>query len=315
MNYGYTSLCDALGSPRKMTNESGTVVWTGAYQPFGEMLAGSGNVHGFTGKELDAETGLNYFCQRYYDSQIGRFMTLDPIDDKNGSSPYAYCSNNPLKFTDPTGEKFSDIEMEEKYWFMKDYGMWKAGMTHCYTGWVPKNWFLGSSAELDPDFWAKGWDYHCSSDEVAYTLLWLSMMEWDVLTSSGWQHVNIGEWIKANDIQIRILNEELIPAGVGGYTTSFYDKSIVLSGKIRNDLTLFTSVLAHEATHKFLCYSDSRYRNVKQWSPGWTDSEIIAYSMQINLFGKAVAPEQVNHWRGVLIAFLWWRYWGYKFPE
>ncbi|MEO0127138.1 MAG: RHS repeat-associated core domain-containing protein [candidate division WOR-3 bacterium] len=166
MNYGYTSLCDALGSPRKMTNESGTVVWTGAYQPFGEMLAGSGNVHGFTpleistlltgqaGKELDAEMGFNYFCQRYYDSQIGRFMTLDPIDDKNGSSPYAYCSNNPLKFTDPTGEKFSDIEMEEKYWFMKDYGMWKAGMTHCYTGWVPKNWFLGSSAELDPDFWA-----------------------------------------------------------------------------------------------------------------------------------------------------------------
>ncbi|MEO0124249.1 MAG: RHS repeat-associated core domain-containing protein [candidate division WOR-3 bacterium] len=71
--------CDALGSPRKMTNESGVVVWTGAYQPFGEMLAGSGNVHGFTGKELDAETGLNYFCLRYYDSQIGRFITLDPF--------------------------------------------------------------------------------------------------------------------------------------------------------------------------------------------------------------------------------------------
>ncbi|MEO0189850.1 MAG: RHS repeat-associated core domain-containing protein, partial [candidate division WOR-3 bacterium] len=97
------------------------------HQPFGEMLADYGGVHGFTGKELDSESGLNYFCQRYYDSQIGRFMTLDPIDDKNGSSPYAYCSNNPLKFTDPTGEKFSDIEMEKKYWFMKDYGMWKAG--------------------------------------------------------------------------------------------------------------------------------------------------------------------------------------------
>ena len=55
---------DALGSPRKMTNESGSVSWTGAYYPFGEMLSGEGNVHGFTGKELDSEMGLNYFCQR-----------------------------------------------------------------------------------------------------------------------------------------------------------------------------------------------------------------------------------------------------------
>jgi len=77
--YGYENHCDALGSPRKMTDENGAVRWTGAYYPFGEMITGSGNVHGFTGKELDSETGLNYFCQRYYDSQIGRFMTLDPF--------------------------------------------------------------------------------------------------------------------------------------------------------------------------------------------------------------------------------------------
>ena len=94
--------CDALGSPRKMTNESGSVVWTGAYQPFGEMIVGSGDVHGFTGKELDSETGLNYFCLRYYDPQIGRFMTLDPINKPTVSS-YEYCYNNPLRYTDPSG--------------------------------------------------------------------------------------------------------------------------------------------------------------------------------------------------------------------
>ncbi len=93
--------CDALGSPRKMTDESGTVTWTNAYYPFGEMIVGSGDVHGFTGKELD-ETGLNYFCLRYYDTQIGRFITLDPINKPTVSS-YEYCYNNPLRYTDPSG--------------------------------------------------------------------------------------------------------------------------------------------------------------------------------------------------------------------
>jgi RHS repeat-associated protein len=63
---------------------------------------GGVNTHGFTGKELDTEMGLNYFCLRYYDPQIGRFMTLDPVDQK-GASPYAYCFNNPLTSLDPTG--------------------------------------------------------------------------------------------------------------------------------------------------------------------------------------------------------------------
>ncbi|MGD8978493.1 MAG: RHS repeat-associated core domain-containing protein, partial [candidate division WOR-3 bacterium] len=94
--------CDALGSPRKMTNELGTATWTATYYPFGEMTAGSNNTHGFTGKEFDSEIGLNYFCQRYYDPQIGRFTSLDP-QDSPASSPYAYCANNPLRFTDPTG--------------------------------------------------------------------------------------------------------------------------------------------------------------------------------------------------------------------
>ncbi len=103
----YINHCDALGSPRKMTNESGTVVWTGAYQPFGEMITGSGNVHGFTGKEVDSEMGLNYFCQRYYDPQLGRFMTLDPfggyIELPQTQMRYGYCVNNPLKYIDPLG--------------------------------------------------------------------------------------------------------------------------------------------------------------------------------------------------------------------
>ncbi len=115
--------CDALGSPRKMTDESGTVTWTNAYYPFGEMIVGSGDVHGFTGKELD-ETGLNYFCLRYYDTQIGRFITLDPfggyIELPQTQNRYAYCINNPLKYIDPLGL----IPPEELLWLDEGLITW-----------------------------------------------------------------------------------------------------------------------------------------------------------------------------------------------
>ncbi len=105
----------------KMTDENGITTWTGAYQPFGEMITGSGNVHGFTGKELDAEMGLNYFCQRLYDSQIGRFMTLDPfggyIELPQTQMRYGYCMNNPLKYIDPLG-----LDGDDDYWRLpEDY--------------------------------------------------------------------------------------------------------------------------------------------------------------------------------------------------
>ena len=90
-----------------MTDERGSTVWSAIYYPFGEMTAGSNNTHGFTGKEFDSEMGLNYFCQRYYDPEIGRFMTLDPfagyIELPQSQNRYAYCIGNPLKYIDPLG--------------------------------------------------------------------------------------------------------------------------------------------------------------------------------------------------------------------
>ena len=65
----------------------------------------------FTGKERDAESGLDYFGARYYGSSMGRFMSPDPviITPERLASPqelnlYAYGANNPLRFIDPTGE-------------------------------------------------------------------------------------------------------------------------------------------------------------------------------------------------------------------
>jgi RHS repeat-associated protein len=54
----------------------------------------------FTGKELDA-TGLYYFGARYYDPEVGLFISEDPSQD--GLNWYEYCRANPLKYVDPDG--------------------------------------------------------------------------------------------------------------------------------------------------------------------------------------------------------------------
>ena len=64
----------------------------------------------FTGKERDAETGLDYFGARYFSSAQGRFTSVDPIGilkqkmiDPQQWNMYSYVRNNPLRLFDPTG--------------------------------------------------------------------------------------------------------------------------------------------------------------------------------------------------------------------
>ena len=59
--------------------------------------------YGYTGREPDA-TGLIYYRARYYDPTIGRFISRDPAGMPDGVNRYSYVSNNPVNFTDPSGE-------------------------------------------------------------------------------------------------------------------------------------------------------------------------------------------------------------------
>jgi hypothetical protein len=173
-----------------------------------------------------------------------------------------------------------------------------------YTGWAPRNWFLGSSAELDPDFWAKGWDYHCASDLVAYALLWLSMMEWDILTTEGWKHINIGEWIKANNIQISLFSLEF-DNRLGWFDSKCRNcininlaSLKVYSNNGFNDADTYfladvTSTIAHEATHAMLHSFGIR---------SLLRHEILAHSVQVDLFYNVMSPTLLLN----TIAYLNW---------
>jgi RHS repeat-associated protein len=93
-------------------SSGGWPVWEGQFTPFGrELPDGSTGMHyKFTGKERDAESGLDYFGARYYGSNMGRMTSPDPsglayadITNPQSFNLYSYVMNNPLRFTDPSG--------------------------------------------------------------------------------------------------------------------------------------------------------------------------------------------------------------------
>ena len=115
---------DAIGNVLAVTSYNGAVVEQHDYLPYGEELCGTqacgsvnpGQPKRFTGKERDAETGLDYFGARYYGSKIGRFTTVDPFTDQKAAlvnpqkwNRYAYGLNNPLRFVDPDGREGAEL--------------------------------------------------------------------------------------------------------------------------------------------------------------------------------------------------------------
>ena len=94
---------DHLGSTRALTDASGNVVERASYDSFGNGTGSARTRYGYTGRERDELTGLYYYRARWYDPQIGRFISEDPIGFGGGINFYAYVSNNPVSFSDPFG--------------------------------------------------------------------------------------------------------------------------------------------------------------------------------------------------------------------
>jgi len=104
------------GDITAILNTSGTAVVTYTYDAWGHILSTSGSMANtlgthnplrYRGYVYDAETGLYYLQSRYYDPEMGRFISADAFVSTGqgllGNNMFAYCRNNPVSRKDASG--------------------------------------------------------------------------------------------------------------------------------------------------------------------------------------------------------------------
>jgi RHS repeat-associated protein len=124
---------DALGSPIAATDSDGDLLWRERYAPFGSRLLHESRETDcggptclpvesawderlwYTGKLEETRTGLSYFGARWYEPEIGRFLSPDPVlfQEENliSYNRYAYANNNPYRYFDPDGREVAQVSL------------------------------------------------------------------------------------------------------------------------------------------------------------------------------------------------------------
>jgi RHS repeat-associated protein len=105
---------DALGSVRQAVDATAAVVVAREWSPYGVESGGARAGLGYTGEWFDASVGLQYLRARWYDSDVGRFTQMDPLQLEENL--YAYAQLNPVLLTDPSGY-LSQAELTEAFGF------------------------------------------------------------------------------------------------------------------------------------------------------------------------------------------------------
>jgi len=147
---------DHLGGTGVVTNEAGEPVQILDYYPYGEtrideQADGFDSESKYTGQKLDGESGIYYYNARYYNQDIGRFLSQDPaafmaperfLTDPQQLNLYSYARNNPIIFLDPLGLSTATYNPVPKGgWSLNDEMGQFNGVTAYYNG-------IGSSREV-----------------------------------------------------------------------------------------------------------------------------------------------------------------------
>ena len=109
----YQSFKDNLGSILSVVDENGSKVFSAEYDAWGKQTVSVntiGLIRGYCGHEMLNEFSLINMNGRVYDPVLSRFLSPDKYvqegDNSQNYNSYSYCLNNPLKYTDPSGNLF-----------------------------------------------------------------------------------------------------------------------------------------------------------------------------------------------------------------
>jgi RHS repeat-associated protein len=98
---------DGVNAVTSLSSPAGALANTYAYTAYGSLSTSTGtliNPFQYTARELDPETGIYQYRMRYYDANVGRFLTEDPLGFKGGNENfYGYVLNSPTELVDPFG--------------------------------------------------------------------------------------------------------------------------------------------------------------------------------------------------------------------
>jgi RHS repeat-associated protein len=98
---------DTQGSILATADSAGAITSSPDYRSFGRAVGGVSEGPAYTSHFDDGDTGLVYMKARFYDPDIGRFLSRDPVavaaGDLNSVNRFAYVGNNPWSRTDPSG--------------------------------------------------------------------------------------------------------------------------------------------------------------------------------------------------------------------
>ncbi|MCK4502891.1 MAG: RHS repeat-associated core domain-containing protein, partial [Desulfuromonadales bacterium] len=107
---------DGLGSIVAMTDDKQKIVQAYEYDSYGNQHDSKNSIkqpYTYTGREHDRETGLYYYRARYYDPEVGRFISEDPIGFAGGDvNLYGYVLANSVNYVDPSGEFMKGVRQD-----------------------------------------------------------------------------------------------------------------------------------------------------------------------------------------------------------